>query len=112
MFQFLAGISDLYVLHSTQTGSGIHPPSFTVTSFFFWGGGCLFRDLWHLRHESNHSPASSAEPTHIPSWHASLHVWKSFCLLLKKIELCDVADVLMLMSASWCYDTPKSLVNL
>ena len=33
----------------------------------------LFCGLGHMQHESNHSPASSAETTLQPSWYALLH---------------------------------------
>ena len=68
LFQFLAGTSDLCVLESIQTDSGTHPASFTMGFYL-----ALFCGLGHMQHESNHSPASSAETTLQPLWYALLH---------------------------------------
>jgi hypothetical protein len=53
--QFPAGATDVYLLHSVQTGSGVHPASYPV------GTGGVSSELERPGREADHSLQSNAE---------------------------------------------------
>jgi hypothetical protein len=62
-----AGIRDLYLLHSAQTGSGAHAASYSV------GTGGFFPGVKRPGPEADHSPPSSVEDKNDGAIHPLLY---------------------------------------